>query len=104
MYFPMSLMDRPINMKLNAKSVFRLMLLTYPEVVGMKKKKLFYLSLLHYPMIDTIIIIIIITIIYKILFLLPFELSLQCFKAPFRIKVSHRYFSLLNSLIYKNIS
>lgn len=38
MYFPMSLMDRPINMKLNAKSVFRLMLLTYPEVVGMKKK------------------------------------------------------------------
>lgn len=104
MYFPMSLMDRPINMKLNAKSnSVQVGASHISKVVGMKKKVL-YLSLVHYPMIDIIIIIIIITIIHKALFLLPSELSLQCFKDPFRIKVSHRYFNLLNSFIYKNIS
>lgn len=55
-----------------------------------------------------IIIIIIITLIHKILFLLPFELSLQFFKAFFRIKIlhtlDHRYFNLLNSPIYNYIS
>lgn len=58
MYFPMSLMDRSINMKLNAKS------------------NSFQVDASHISRSNII------------LLLLPFELSVQCFKALFRIKVN----------------
>lgn len=71
----MSLMDRSINMKPNAKLNGVQVDASHISRSRRIKKKLFYLSLVHYPKMDPIIIIIS-TIIHTIFFLLPFELSL----------------------------